>query len=114
MTYTEEERAIIRLDSYGLEYSKKAKLYRLAPSARALFADFGKYRSAVAETAGEETAERIERSLADKEYTDGLLHMYSEKRIECVAFVSEKYPEELRQIPDPPLMLYCRGNTDLL
>lgn len=114
MTYTKEERAIICLDSFGLEYPRKAKLYKLAASAQALFENFRKYRPAVAETAGEETAEAMERSLSDQEYTDRLLHMYSEKRIECVTFVSEKYPEELRQISDPPLVLYCRGNTDLL
>lgn len=27
---------------------------------------------------------------------------------------SEEYPELLRQIPDPPRSLYCRGNPDLL
>lgn len=114
MTYTKEERAVILLDSFGSEYSRKAKVYRLAPSAQVLIENFSKYRTAVAGAVGETTAGVMVRSLEDKEYTDKLLHMYADKQIECIPFVSEKYPEELRQIPDPPFVLYCRGNTELL
>lgn len=56
----------------------------------------------------------MEKSLSSFEYMRSLLAKYSEKGIMCVAFSSELYPEELRQISDPPLVLYCRGNAELL
>ena len=114
MTYTKEERALIVLDSFGAEYAKKAKLTKLAAAPSELAENFGAYREAVAKITDEETAARMERALAGEEYTEKLLHMYAEKRIECVTFFSAKYPELLRQISDPPFVLYCRGNTELL
>ena len=36
------------------------------------------------------------------------------KGIECVTFLSPLYPENLKHIDEPPIVLYCKGNTRLL
>ena len=36
------------------------------------------------------------------------------KGIVCVTFKSPLYPENLRHIDEPPIVLYCKGNTELL
>ncbi len=33
---------------------------------------------------------------------------------QIITIFDEKYPQALKQIPDPPLLLFARGNTDLL
>ncbi len=38
----------------------------------------------------------------------------SRKGIECVTYLSPDYPESLKNIDEPPAVLYCRGNRSLL
>ena len=102
--YTKDEKTEIWLDSFRLEYAKKAQLYKLC---------FEPY-DLVGEIVGEESLAAMEKSLSSGEYMRSLLAKYTEKGITCVTFSSELYPEDLRQIPDPPLVLYARGNLELL
>ena len=112
--YTKDEKAEIWLDSFRLDYNKKAQIYRLCAEPYALVRQFSQLRAKVNAVAGEEVCSAMEKSLSSSEYMRSLLAKYSEKGIMCVAFSSELYPEELRQISDPPLVLYCRGNAELL
>lgn len=114
MPYTKEEKAEIWLDSFRLDYAKKAQIYKTAPDAYSLVEHFEKYRPKIAAAAGEDTCRKMEESLRSADYMHALLQTYAQKRIRCVCFSSELYPEELRQLPDPPLVLYCRGNAELL
>lgn len=44
-----------------------------------------------------------------------LAKMYCENlKITILHYSDEKYPELLRQIPDPPFLLFCRGNENIL
>ena len=112
--YTKDEKTEIWLDSFRLEYGKKAQLYKLCAEPYDLVKQFAKYRSGVAEIVGEEILAAMEKSLSSGEYMRSLLAKYTEKGITCVTFSSELYPEELRQTPEPPLVLYARGNPELL
>ena len=112
--YTKDEKTEIWLDSFHLEYPKKAQLYKLCAAPYDLVKQFAKYRSQVGEIVGEESIAAMEKSLSSGEYMRSLLAKYTEKGITCATFSSELYPEELRQIPDPPLVLYARGNLQLL
>ncbi|AEE14608.1 DNA protecting protein DprA [Thermodesulfobium narugense DSM 14796] len=33
---------------------------------------------------------------------------------ELIPYISKKYPESLKHLNDPPVLLYCKGNVDLL
>ena len=112
--YTKDEKTEIWLDSFRLEYAKKAQLYKLCAEPYDIVKQFAKYRSQVGEIVGEESLAAMEKSLSSGEYMRSLLAKYTEKGITCVTFSSELYPEDLRQIPDPPLVLYARGNLELL
>ena len=112
--YSKEEKAEIWLDSFGLDYAKKSAVMELAASAYAAAENFAALRGRVSAIAGEETAARMDKTLQSGEYLRELLHTYAEKEIRCVTYSGELYPELLRQIPDPPLVLYCRGNAELL
>ena len=47
-------------------------------------------------------------------YRTQLLEKLETKGIECVTYLSPLYPENLKNIDEPPIVLYCRGNTQLL
>ena len=38
----------------------------------------------------------------------------TESGVHCVTYYSEQYPQKLKDIYDPPLTLFCKGNIDLL
>ena len=114
MPYSKEEKAAIWLDSFGLDYAKKAGLIALAGSPYEFVRRFAFFRTAAEAAAGAEACARMERALSEEGYLRGLLEGYARRGIVCVAYPSPQYPEALRQIPDPPLVLYCRGNVALL
>lgn len=45
---------------------------------------------------------------------DEILQIIKTKNIKCITVVDTKYPEALKEIFDPPFMLYIRGNVDAL
>lgn len=114
MTYAKDEMAEIWLDSFRPEYGKKAQLYRLCAEPYGFVKQFAKYRPKVLEIVGEEMCAAMEKSLSSGGYMRSLLEKYAEKGITCITFSSQLYPEDLRQIPQPPLVLYARGNAELL
>ena len=111
---TKEEKAEIWLDSFQLDYEKKVQIYKLAPSPYELVKNFEKYRAAVDKIAEEKAAVRMEESLMSADYMLSLLQTYADKNIFCVSYSSSLYPNELKEIPTPPLVLYCKGNLELL
>ena len=113
-SYTKEEKAEIWLDSFGLDCAKKWSVRALADSAYALVARFARERGRIAKIVGEEVCARMESSLGDTGYLPALLAGYAEMGIACVGYSSPRYPELLRQIPDAPLVLYCKGDVSLL
>ncbi|HEU5140180.1 MAG TPA: DNA-processing protein DprA [Bacillales bacterium] len=57
-------------------------------------------------------AERFHRDLHSTDVFD-LLKEYRQKRIELVTIFDEKYPPHLKEIFDPPWVLYCKGNVSI-
>lgn len=49
-----------------------------------------------------------------KSYRAHILDELDKKGVKCVTCLSEEYPEALKNIYAPPLVLYCKGNTSLL
>lgn len=112
--YSREEKADIWLDSLVRDAAKKLRLRALAGSSYALAERFSQLRKQVAEAAGEEGCRTLEASLASGGYVREMLASYARKSIVCVTLSSNNYPAALREIPDPPLVLYCRGDASLL
>ena len=113
MAYTREEKAMIWLDSFPLDYAKKAALLKAARDPYALAARFEEFAPLIEEKGGAAIAEKMRASLCG-DYMPKLLALYAESGISCVTCFSSLYPESLRAIGDPPFVLYCRGDTSLL
>ena len=94
---TEEERAEIWLDSFGVEYNKKMRFCELATTPHAMAEFLSRRSGEAAALVGKETAERMQKKL-NGEYFRSLTEKYAKKGIECVAYSSPLYPEDLRQI----------------
>ncbi|MGN0805509.1 MAG: DNA-processing protein DprA [Candidatus Coproplasma sp.] len=112
MIYTQKECDLIVANSInGLNYKQK-KL--LLASQNKDNPDCEKYAQALIKTCGEGVYNRAMATLFDKDYRKKLLQELDKKGIVCVTYKSTDYPEQLKNIPVPPLVLYARGNTGLL
>ena len=112
--YTKEERADLWLDAAVPENKKKLRLISLAGSSYALAARLGSLAGKVAEAAGEECLRALQSSLSAPQKIRAMFDAYASGGIFCVTLSSDDYPEQLRQLPDPPVVLYCRGDRSLL
>ena len=111
--YGKDEKAEIWLDSFGFGLPKKLRLRALVRTAHELVAGFSARYAAVEKIVGEEDAAAMRRSLEDGAAFRALLESYARKGVRCVTLSSPLYPEQLLHIPDPPLVLYCKGDVSL-
>jgi len=42
------------------------------------------------------------------------IRLLEKENIQFISFLDKKYPKGLKMLPDPPIGLFCKGNTDLL
>jgi len=43
-----------------------------------------------------------------------ILDQYQDDNIKCISIIDDKYPEILKASTNPPVILYCKGNIELL
>ena len=112
MNYTREEINLITLSSFE-ELTYKNRINLLGGSG---FGEprFGENEKNLIKSLGEGVYNKVKGNFYSQAYRDKLLQRLEELRIECVTYLSPLYPEQLKQIPCPPLTLFCRGNTALL
>lgn len=112
--YSKEEKSLIWLDSFCLEYTKKLQIYNLHSSLYHIVLHYTRFKEAVAKIVGQEMATKMQNSLASKSYLQNILERFEQKDIICSTVKSENYPNALLQIDRPPFVLYCKGNLKLL
>ncbi|WP_448589908.1 DNA-processing protein DprA [Thermodesulfobium sp.] len=49
-----------------------------------------------------------------KERVKSILEFSEKSNVELVPYISESYPESLKHLNDPPILLYCKGDLSLL
>ena len=111
--YTQEEKAEILLDSLIADHTQKMRLFDAAPSVSELLEERVQNAARIREAAGEKSA-KILSGCGGVRQVEPLLREYEKKGVRCVCITSDLYPEDLRAIPDPPLVLYCKGDLSLL
>lgn len=112
MNYTQKEIDLIVANSIvGLNYTQK-KL--LLASQNKDNSDCGKYAKALISSCGEAAYNKAVTAFYDEKYRKNLLEELDKRGIVCVTYKSTSYPEQLKNIPVPPLVLYARGKIDLL
>lgn len=112
MIYTQAERDVIVADSLeGFTYrQKRALLCALDQKS----ADSAKCEQWLIKSCGGGVYNKMRALFCDDDYRAAVLGALEDKDVVCVPLGGADYPERLAQIPVPPLVLYCRGRTQLL
>lgn len=114
MKYTKEEKCLLWLDSFSnLEYKHKNYLYKAIISSSQIKTEIERQKSYITENMGESEYNTIYNS-ANQVYFDFVLDNLERKNVTAITIVSKDYPKDLRDTQIPPLVLYAKGNIDLL
>lgn len=112
MLYTIEEKSLVWLDCvFKGDYGKKIKTINVCKSAKNAFLNFERYKAEIAKNIGEDFYNRM---LSARKDIDKEIERFKNKDILLITFYSENYPEQLKELSNPPLVLYCKGNVGLL
>ncbi len=112
---TDEQRAIVFLDSFEkLEYKRKIDILRLFQSPKELFVGAERLENAFLNIDGGNFIRPVTAALKRREYIDEMIASSLKFCDGIITLYDEEYPEELKNTPAPPLVLYYRGNVNLL
>ena len=113
MKYDERELLIIWLDSFGeIEYIRKRALYELLVGKTDLKKNLEHNRREIVAAVGEDGYNALINS-ANQNYLKETLASLEASGAAAITLQSENYPELLKEIDDPPLALYCKGDREL-
>ena len=114
MKYNQRELCLIWLDSFiGLEYKHKIELYKKL-NEEVRIKDFIQSNKAyITEFVGENNYNTLINS-ANSEYLNFVIGELNRNNITAITLFSEDYPIQLKETEIPPLVLYAKGNIDLL
>jgi len=76
--------------------------------------DLKKHEKFLIKTLADGVYNNVSGKFYDRAYRDGVLRGLAEKGVKCVTYFSDGYPDSLKNIPSPPVMLYCNGDISLL
>ncbi|MDE6505128.1 MAG: DNA-processing protein DprA [Clostridia bacterium] len=110
--YTEEEINLITLCSFE-ELTYKQRFTLLSDLTRAE-PDFVKYGEILIKTCGDGVYNKVKDKFFSRTYREKILSKLNGRGIKCVTYFSKAYPENLKNIPCPPITLFCKGNVNLL
>ena len=114
MKYDEKELLIIWLDSFrDIEYKHKRALYDLLEGKTDLKRNIEINAREISGAIGEAGYNALVSS-ANADYLKDTVSRLAKAGERAITFKSDDYPERLKEIPDPPLALYARGNIELL
>ena len=112
--YNSNEKALIWLTLFDFMTAKKiSELLDFFNEPKDIFSQFESKKSKLASILNDEHLLKMENSL-DENLLKSYLASLDEQNITCITLVSEKYPENLKDIYLPPYVLFCKGNTELL
>lgn len=110
---TIEEKNILWLDLFPtLSYIKKKKLLDCISSGEDIKASFLS-NTKIKKILLPEEFDKMSKCLDDVAFNE-LLSSYSSQGIKTITMFDKQYPTSLKEIENPPLCLYCKGNLQLL
>ena len=114
MTYTKEELKLIWVDSfYGLEYKHKRAIFDVIKNAEDSKVALENAKSKIVECIGENEYNTLIQSLTSR-YMNYCLDGLERRGITAITYLSENYPERLKNIEIFPLILYAKGDISLM
>lgn len=112
MNYTKTQCDAIVADSFGeLNYKQKLALMCAADEKNG---EHIKYSDMLIKSLGGGVYNKLNKLFLSDYYRSQVIGRLTERGFACVTLYSDGYPRLLKQIPVPPLVLYCRGRTELL
>lgn len=111
MKYTDDEVNLIVADGFRELTYKHKKLFLAAQTGGGQSAE---YADELIKTYGVGVYNKLKEKFYDGNYRAETLALLEKKRVECVTYKSADYPENLKHIGAPPIVLYLRGNAGLL
>ncbi|MCM1042921.1 MAG: DNA-processing protein DprA [Corallococcus sp.] len=111
--YNNKDKLCIVLSS--LLSASAAKLYSIAEllcDSNGLQDKLKLHKNEIAELIGQKQFEIL--LTVNDFFIEALLSRYANSGVICITVFSEDYPNLLKNISDPPLTLFCKGNTKLL
>lgn len=112
--YTERELSVLALDSLdGLEYKHELKLLNSVDKPEVLLSDKNAAKKYLESVFTQTKANTIAMSLT-KSYVETVVASLEKRGVVAVTIYSDEYPERLKNIDTPPLVLYCKGDLSLL
>lgn len=110
--YTADEINIIALSGINqLTYPMKRTLLEDFSSAEP---DFAKAEKSLIKSLSGGVYNKVKKLFSSSDYRRNVLEELEEKKITCVTYYSKDYPPLLKEIPSPPIVLYCKGDISLL
>lgn len=110
--YTKKERALIWLShSLRTNLRKRVSIYENY-DLEDLFENFSAYSFELEKVLGKDYA-NLSSNRTD-EYVDNIIERNDELGVRFITIESDYYPEELKNIHNPPLVLTCKGDIELL
>lgn len=112
--YNQKDLLMIWLDSfYGLEYHKKMSFLQKLQGSKGIKATVEENKEFITKSFGE-TVYNTVLSSANNEYVNFVLNRLNDKGVRAITLDNPIYPESLKHVDCPPLVLYVKGNVELL
>ncbi len=114
MKYTNSELCLLWIDSFiGLDYKSKREIFNIINQKTEIRAVIKGEEDRIKSLIGEKEFKTLYTS-AQKEYFDFVLSGLEKRGITAITIESNGYPTKLKQTPFPPLVLYVKGNAEIL
>lgn len=110
--YTDREKELIWLDSFNLGH-KKNKILISYMADNSLFSILKESKSELEVLLSKKVIENMILSI-NSEYIDKCISLLDYYNVKAVTYLSDDYPERLKEIPSSPLVLYTKGDVKLL
>lgn len=112
--YSNEEKVIIWLNSFDfLSLKKLHQFVEMYPDCEMVWNNFESDKEKMLEIVTEEQYTKMLFS-HDESFLNNYIRSFDSQNVKIVTIKSKTYPQLLRETISPPVILYCRGNVDLL
>lgn len=112
MNYSEDEQNLIALAAMdGMTYNER---YSALSALMSFTPDFSSCKNSLIKRRDIGVYNKIRESFYDDSFREKVFTELEKRGVECVTYASEDYPELLKHIPEPPIVLFCRGRRQLL
>lgn len=109
MIYNKREEDLIILNSFDCLTAKARRLL-----SEDWIVDFEKNARALIKSLTERVYNNVRDAFYNRDYRAKVLSEIDKKDVICLTYFSQGYPKRFKNIPEPPAVLYCKGNVKLL